>query len=142
MAIDVSSAAADYKTGTASKADKLVRKYTQKTGKLDAAKSPAAQALYVQKMSDPAVLARRVQNLNKVSEADMNAAMQNKGRAAYANGTANSGDKWARNFTPYASVLDSTVANLPARTTDVSTNISNRVVPVAVALSDKKKEIG
>jgi len=132
----------EYKNRAPASADKLVRKYQAATGKLDAARSPDAQASYEEAMRDPAVLKRRQTNLGKLSEADLNNAMQAKGGSAYAAGTAAGADKWAKNVAPYFGEIDRIKAKLPRRTRDPAANVQSRVTPFAKGLSDMKKKQG
>lgn len=140
--VDIADIKGEYKSGTQAKADKLVRRYTARSGKLDAATSDAAQGLFVQKMSDPEVLERRRKNLLKLTETELNEAMRATGAANYRTSTAASVDRWADGIKPYLEVQEQVVKGLPPRTADPESNVVNRVLPLAKALASKKKEIG
>jgi len=132
----------DYKKGTSANADKLVREYVATPNKIDAATSASAQKNYEDAMRDAKVLARRVTNLKKVSEADLNAAMQAKGQARYSEGTSAGANKAAARVEPYLVELDRIVPTLPAAGRDGVQNVTNRVIPIVKALQDKKAQIG
>jgi hypothetical protein len=138
LAIDRNSAMNEYKNRTAGAAQKLVDKYTATSGKLAKASSDSAQKAYIAGVSDPKAQARRQQNLRKLNEEDLNAAMRAKGGAAYSTGTQAGADKWSKNVEPYLQTIESTVAGLPERTRDVTQNVTNRVLPIAKALNAKK----
>lgn len=142
MPIDLNDARAEYERNASAASEKLVRKFTQATGKVDKARSPAAQAAYEAAMRDPKVLARRQKALSKVSENEVNEAMRAKGGAAYSAGVSAGVDKWQRNVAPYMSELDRTVAGLPARSRDVAANVQNRVLPIAKNLNALKDKQG
>lgn len=142
MPIDVNAAREEYESRAGQSADKLVRKFTAATGKVEKARSPAAQKAYEDAMRDPKVLARRQKALGKVTEAEVNEAMQRKGASAYAAGVAAGADKWGRNVAPYMSELDRTVASLPARTRDPVQNVMGRVAPIAKNLNALKDKQG
>lgn len=142
MPIDLNDASNEYRTNAPAAAGKLVRRFTQRQGKLAAATSPNAQKAYEEAMRDPAVLQRRQKNLAKLSEEDLNRAMSEKGASAYANGVTAGADKWQKGFQPYASTIDAARANLPARSRDPMANLTNRAGPIVKALSDQKKKQG
>jgi len=132
----------DYVTGASNASTKLVDRYTRKTGKLDAAKSDAAQKNFEAAMKDPAVLKRRQTRLAKLTEDDLNRAMIEKGGSAYAAGVQTAGDKWATNVTPYLQKQEEIKRSLPARSRDPVQNVTQRVVPFAKGLNDLKKQRG
>lgn len=142
MAIDVNEAGSEYRNGTAGAGDKLVRKYVKRTDKLAKSTSPEAQANYVAGVTNADNQRRRLTKLKQLSEADLNSAMEQKGAAAYSAGTSAGADKFAKNFAPYAAVIDNTVNALKPRTQDAVSNVMNRVAPLAKALADKKKASG
>lgn len=142
MAIDMSAALEDYKRGASNNAEKLVRKYIAKTGKLDAAKSDAAEKLYAEKIAKAVAEKSRQKGLGKVTEAEMNAAMQSTGATNYRSGTDRSGPKWQKRFDPYAKTLDGLEGRLPAKTSDPMANLTNRAGAVLKAMVETKKRIG
>ncbi len=142
MAIDLNQAQQDYSAGTSANAEKLVRNYTKRSGKLDAAKSDAAETLYAAKVQAAIANKSRQKGLNKTSEGDMNAAMQASGASNYRTGTQRSAGKWGKNFQPYASTLDGLEGKLPAKTADPIANVTNRVGAVVRAMVETKKRIG
>jgi len=99
------------------------------TGVIEAAK--AAQGLYVERMSDSNVLARRMTGLNKVTDADWQNGAMNKGAARIGAGMEAAASKQAANYEPIAQALEA--VQLPPRTADANTNIDNRVKPIVAA---------
>jgi len=141
MAIDKEAWKRKYRDRTAVATDDLVRGYTQRTDKVARMSSDDSQRNYEAAMKDPLVLKRRQNKLKGLSEADLNAAMETKGAARYAEGTAASADKALENVSPYLDEIDRTVASLPPRTRDPTQNVMKRVVPLAVNLHEKKKKM-
>lgn len=144
MGIDVEEAAQEYARVAAAASDKLVRRYVKTPDKLTKAASEQAQKLYEEAMKDPVVLKRRQLNLKKLTESELNAAMEQKGASAYASavGAPTTLDKWKKDFAPYATEIDKITAALPARSRDATQNVMNRVVPLVKSLSELKKKIG
>ena len=101
MPIDRTAAKSNYVSGASNNAEKLVSNYVKQTGKLDAAKSDAAEKLYAENLAKAIANKSRQKGLNKVSESDMNAAMQATGAQNYRSGTGRSADKQAKNVEPY-----------------------------------------
>jgi predicted exporter len=105
----------------------------------DPATSDEAQALWVAKITDPAVQARRVRRMASVPNSVWQNQAKTVGGVRIGPGMTGAVDKQASGFAPYRSVLES--IDLPARTTDPDTNIDNRVKPIARALHQKKMEL-
>jgi len=141
MPIDKTAAKEDWQSGAKAKVDKLVRKYTARTDKIAKATSDAAQKAYVEGVTDPVSQKLRLIRLKELSDADLNAAMEAKGRTAYGAGVDTSVDKYARRVDPYLSEIDAIVPKLKPRTRDAATNVTNRVAPIAVGLQNKKKAL-
>jgi len=141
MAIDKEAWKRKYTERTAVATGDLVKGYTDRTDKVARMSSDDAQKNFEDAMRDPGVLKRRQVKLKKLSESDLNAAMETKGAARYAEGTAASADKALANVTPYLDEIDSITARLPARTRDPRKNVMDRVVPLAVGLAEKKKRM-
>jgi len=139
MPIDVTAAKEDYVAGAKAKVDKLIREYTKRTDKIALATSDAAQKAYVEGVTDPVSQKKRLIKLKKLSDADLNKAMEDKGRTAYPTGVETAKDKWATEFDPFAKEIDSIVTKLKPPTRDAATNVANRVTPLAVWLQNKKK---
>lgn len=142
MAIDRSAAKANYVSGASNNADKLVRNYVATSGKLDAARSEAAEKLYAEQVQKAIAEKRRQKGLAKVNESEMNAAMSARGAQNYRNGTSGSADKQARNVEPYYAALDGLEGKYPARTSDPMANLMNRAGLVVKTLSELKKRQG
>ncbi len=142
MTIDRQAAKTNYVSGASNNAEKLVKNYVAKSGKLDAAKSASAEALWAAKIQAAISNKSRVKGLEKVNESEMNAAMSASGASNYRNGTARSADKQARNVEPYLAALDSIEGKYPARTSDPMANLTARAGLVVKTLSDLKKRIG
>lgn len=142
MAIDRTAAKANYVSGASNNADKLVKNYVATSGKLDAARSDAAEKLYAEQVQKAISEKRRQKGLSKVNESEMNAAMQATGAQSYRAGTAAKADKQARNVEPYYAALDGLEGKYPARTSDPMANLTNRAGLVVKTLSDLKKRQG
>ena len=142
MTIDRTAAKANYVSGASNNAEKLVQNYVRKTGKLDAAKSASAEALWAAKIQAAIAQKSRVKGLERVTESEMNTAMQASGAGNYRSGTARSADKQAKNVEPYLAALDGLEGKLPVRTADPMANLMNRAGMVVKTLSDLKKRIG
>lgn len=142
MPIDRQAAKSNYVQGASNNAEKLVQNYTRKTGKLDAAKSEAAEKLWAENVQKAIQNKTRQKALGRVNESEMNAAMQATGAGNYRSGTQRSADKQARNVEPYYAALDALEGKLPARTSDPMANLMNRAGAVVKTLSDLKKRIG
>lgn len=142
MTIDRQAAKANFVQGASNNAEKLVNNYTRRSGKLDAAKSDQAEQLYAAKVQQAVANKSRQKGLNKVTESEMNAAMQATGAGNYRSGTQRSADKQAKNVEPYYAALDSLEGKYPARTADPMANLTNRAGLVVKTLSDLKKRIG
>ncbi len=142
MGIDRTAAKANYVSGASNNAEKLVKNYIAQTGKLDAAKSDAAEKLYADKVAQAIANKSRQKGLNRVSESDMNAAMQATGAQNYRSGTSRSSDKQAKNVEPYYAALDALEGKLPARTADPMQNLINRAGAVVKTMVETKKRVG
>lgn len=140
MAIDKEAWKRKYTERTAVATGDLVDGYVRRTDKVAKMSSDTAQKNYEDAMRDPAVLKRRQGKLKKLSEADLNEAMITKGAARYAEGTAASADKALDNVTPYLDEIDKIVPAMKARSRDPRANVMERVVPLAVGLSELKKK--
>lgn len=138
MPIDKNEAMNEYKTNAGAAGSKMVRRFIAAPGKIDKMRSPEAQKRYEEAMRDPAVLKRRSTNLAKVSEAELNRAMEAKGASAYTAGVDAGAEKWARN-TPLDEI-DRLRSTLPARTRDPLANLTNRSGHIVKGLSDWKKK--
>ena len=142
MGIDRQAAKANYVQGASNNAEKLVSNYVKTPGKLDAAKSEAAEKLYAENVAKAVAEKRRQKGLGRVSEQDMNAAMASTGAQNYRSGTGRSADKQAKNVEPYYAALDALEGKLPARTSDPMANLMNRAGAVVKTMVETKKRIG
>lgn len=141
MPIDVTQAGKDWQDGAKAKVDKLVRKYTEKTGKVAAATSPEAQKAYVAGVTDPTSQKLRLIRLKELTDADLNKAMEEKGKVAFPLGVDAGVDKYTRHVDPYMKEIDAIVPKLKPRTRDARLNVMERVIPIAVGLQNKKKAL-
>jgi len=141
MPIDTTAAKEDWQSGAKAKVDKLVRKYTARTDKITKATSDDAQKAYVAGVTDPKSQKLRQIRLKELSDADLNKAMEDKGRAAYPAGVDASVDKYSRRVDPYFKEIDVILPKLKPKTRDARTNVTERVVPIAVGLQNKKKAL-
>ncbi len=141
MPIDRSAFKEDYLNGTRNNAEKLVRNYVNRRGKLDAAASDEAEDLYREKLEAALAARKRQKALQRISEEDMNKGMRETGAAAYKAKTKLKVDKLLKNVEPYLDVLDSLEGRLPPRTADPMENLINRAGAVVTALHEKKREL-
>ncbi len=101
--------------------------------------SDEAESLYATQVQNAISRSARQKGIQKVSNSDWQTRASDKGGAQISQAMAKSGSKWARGFQPYSEVLKG--ITLPARVADPATNVQNRVTPIAVALSEKKKQL-
>ena len=141
MPIDVSQAGKDWVSGAKAKTDKMVRNYTAKTGKVAAATSDAAQKAYIAGVTDPTSQKLRLTRLKELTDADLNAAMEAKGRVAHPAGVDAAETKYTSHVDPYMKEIDTIVPKLKPKTRDARTNVMERVIPIAVGLQNKKKAL-
>ena len=93
---------------------------------------------WAQRVVEAAQNQARLRGLQNVTAADYSAGIQ-AGVQAYQNKVSTiAPQKWMNKFAPYAQIIDQVVATLPPKTTDVATNVMNRVVPIATALRQAK----
>jgi len=142
MAVDIEEIKKEYANRASQSGDKLVRRYVAVTNKLERAASAEAQKNYVAAVTDPAVQARRVQNLKKLSESDLNAAMQATGASAYQNAVSAKADIWANRTQPYLTEFEKVKSTLPSRTRDAMTNLTQRAGAFVKAAVELKKKLG
>jgi len=94
MPIDLEQATTEWQAGAKAKVDKLIRKYTARTDKIARATSDEAQRAYVEGVTDPISHKLRLARLKELTDADLNAAMEAKGRVAYPAGIDAAVDKY------------------------------------------------
>lgn len=99
----------------------------------------AGQDLYVAKMQDSSILARRERALANTSDEAWKAKAADLGASRIGPGMSANTDKRAKNYEPYRNALES--VSLAQRTADPITNVDNRVKPIVAALVAKKKEV-
>lgn len=95
------------------------------------------QAVYEQRMSDPAVLKRREAGLQSTNEEEWRRNASTNGAARIAAGMQASAGKREANYEPYRATLEA--LNLPERTADPMQNVQNRVGGVVQAMVDTKR---
>lgn len=132
---------ANYTEGTSRAGTKLVQKFTSRSGIVDAALTPEAVALFQAKVASPEALAKRAYKLRKQGDAGLKAGMQATGAANYQSNTRAKAGKAAAGFAPFAPILEGLTSGLPARSQDPATNVTNRVIPIAVGMANAKKQI-
>jgi len=142
MAINRVSAKNNYITGAANNAQKLVDNFVARSGKIDAARSDAAEKLWAERLQQAIQAKSRQKALARVSEQDMNAAMLASGAQNYRTGTARSADKQITRAEPYYAALDALEGKFPARTSDPMANLMNRAGLVVKTLVEVKKRVG
>jgi hypothetical protein len=140
--INRQAARTNYVNGAANNAQKLVDNFVARAGKVDAARSDAAETLFAQRIQQAIAAKSRQKALARVSEADMNAAMTASGASNYRTGTQRGAEKQISRVEPYFAALDSLEGKLPARTADPMQNLMNRAGAVVKVMVETKKRIG
>lgn len=97
-------------------------------------KSIEGQGLYVQRMQDQSVLARREKGLAKVTDQDWQKNALDKGVSRIGAGMEAGAAKQSAGYEPIRVALEQ--VTLQARTTDPMQNIDNRVKPIVKAAMD------
>ena len=141
MPIDVTAASDDWVAGAKAKVDKLIRKYTARTDKIARATSDEAQKAYIAGVTDPTSQKLRLIRLKELSDSDLNAAMEAKGRIAFPAGVDAGKTKYTRHVDPFMKEIDVIVPKLKARVLDARANVMERVIPLAVGLQNKRKAL-
>jgi len=98
------------------------------------------QALYVQRLADPDVLARRAKNIGKVSDGEWRSAADSKGSPIIGARMTQAAPKQQANWAPYRQALEA--LTLPPKSADPMTNVTNRVGGVVQAMVATKKSVG
>jgi len=106
-------------------------------GVIDAAVK--GQDLYVAKMTDPAILARRETALKRLTDEDWRKPSLEVGKPRIGPGMIAKVDKWANEWKPHRDALEALV--LPARVVDPMANIDARLKAVVSTLIETKKKI-
>jgi len=101
--------------------------------------SLAGQELFVAKMTNPEILARRAKRIESMTDEDWKKMARDLGAKRIGPGLAAKVDKWAARWAPYRSALEA--VELPPKSPDPMANIDNRLKPIVEALVNKKKEI-
>lgn len=101
--------------------------------------SEGGQDLYVQRMQDPNVLARRLSGIQNVSDTEFRNAVITKGAPVLQSRMAAAGPKWGTRWSPFRTALEG--LTLPARVADPMQNIDNRLKPVVQTMIDTKEQI-
>ena len=139
--IDMTQWQTNYVAGTGRSAQKMVTKFASRSGMVDAATSQAAIALMTAKVTSPLAIAKRNYKLKRQGDAGLIAGMQKTGAQNYTTNTQARAGKAATGFAPFAPIIDGIVSTLPARTGDAATNVTNRVIPIAVGLQNASKSV-
>ena len=136
--IDLGSAANKYATVTPASAGTWQNRAQAAAQVWEAnAKSPQTEQYWAQRVMEAAQSQARLRGLQNVSAADYAQGVANSAQI-FSQKTAAASGKWQNKFAPYAQIINTIVPSLPAKTTDVATNVQNRVVPIAVALRQAK----
>lgn len=132
--------AADMQTNYTAAAALVPARYTQgiKTATWQA-QAIAGQGIYVQRMSDPTVLARRAKGIQNVSDATWQNDALTKGAPIIGARMTAAAAKQVQNFAPYAQALSA--LTLPDRVADPMTNLTARAGAVVQTLVNTKKAL-
>lgn len=102
-------------------------------------KAIGAETLYRVRMEEALAAGRRAKALEAVSEEEWKSAAANLGAANIGRGMSAKADKQSKNWAPYRDTLAG--LELPEKTADPMTNVTNRVGGVVKAMVDKKREL-
>ena len=100
------------------------------------ASSDASEDLYQEKLRASMGRRARQKAIAKIPNSEWQNRSLGKGASAIVPAMQQSGGKWRKGFQPYADELTS--IKLPDRVADPEQNVINRVVPIAVALAERK----
>ncbi len=139
--IDVTQAGEDFVTGAKAKVEKLIRKYTARTDILDLATKKEAEDSFKARVVSDLAIAKRRAHLKDLSITDLHEAMRAKAPTTYPVGIEGGKSRYVRRVDPFMKEIDLIRPKLPAKTADARTNVTNRVVPLAVGLQNKAKAI-
>jgi len=117
-----------YKSGVAATTD-----WQEKAGSED------AENLWKEKIDEAAARKARQKAIAATSNEEWRSAAVNKGAARIGAGMTAAQGKRAIKHEPYRAAIES--MTLPAKTSDPAQNVTNRVIPIAVGLSELKKSI-
>jgi len=117
-----------YKAGVAATTD-----WQEKAGSAD------AEALWKTKIDEAAARKARQKAIAATSNEEWRSAAVNKGAARIGAGMTAAQSKRAMKHEPYRAAIEG--MTLPAKTSDPAQNVTNRVIPIAVGLSELKKSI-
>ncbi len=131
--------ASDYSAGVAAKASKWLRRTMAATGVADAAKSEAAESAYAAAMTAAVSNKQRQKGLAGISDSDIKAGVQAAGVGGYSTGATRKAAKMAKKAKPFVDEAVRIANALPPRVADASTNVTQRVIPIAVGLQNKKR---
>lgn len=141
MPIDVREAARSFTEGVRGKGGKWERRTGEASREWETnAKSAEAEQAYGEGVRLAADQGLRARGLEPVSSGDFANAVAGRGRAFEEGASARAG-KWQNKFGPFAQVIDRVVDRLPAKTPGAAReNVMNRVVPIAEALQEAKRQ--
>ncbi len=140
MAIDLNLAQQKFAANTPASAQIWASRTSQAAAKWERnAKSPESEANYAAGVQRAAAEQSRLRGLQGVSAAEFSTGVQAASNI-FAQKTAAASQKWQAKFAPFAGIIDSVVAGLPARISgDGRANTLNRVVPIVEALQQAKR---
>jgi len=141
MPIDIRAWKEDYKKGCAANADKLVREFKKATGIMDKATTDEAIKAFIERVVSDLAVKKRTRKMREITDRELHDAMEKVGRTAYTSETARKAEDAGNAFEPYAREIERILPTLAAREIDARTNVLNRVIPLAVGLQEKKKEV-
>ncbi len=140
MVINLAEWQDEYQKGVQAKGEKWRRRFLATSGIAEKAKSDAAESAYATGVQNAVANKLRQKKLAGITDADIKGPVERGGATLYSTPAQAKAPKAAKGFAPYAPIIDSTVANLPARTADAAANVAARVTPIAVALQNRKRQ--
>ncbi len=105
----------------------------------EAAKSDAAETAYAQGVQTAVAQKLRLKGLRDVTTADIKAAVTAVGPGGYTQPATAKAAKGGKKVGPYLEEISRVRTGLPSRSADATTNITQRSIPLAVALQNKKR---
>jgi hypothetical protein len=128
----------NFAAGVGAKGSKWLENFKSATGKVEAARSDAAESTYAAKVQAAVANRSRLKGLASVSESDLNAAADAVGAGGFTTPATAKAGKFAKKAKPYVDLAVSTANALPPRGADPEANVDARVKPIVRALHAKK----
>jgi hypothetical protein len=139
MPINMANAQSNYVASASLAGQKYKQKVSANTTWYANATAPTTQTNWTAAVTRAAAENLFTKGLQKSSQAAWQTAASTTGAAALPAGMTSHAQKWATDFAPFAAVIDSAVASLPARGVGAAVNIQ-RVLLIDQALENAKAQ--